>query len=62
MQAGGQVATCLNIELMRKESIAPFLSLVICEDLFPSVLRKVSFPRKKGGPYYMGTASCGKHL
>ena len=35
-----QVAACLNIEFMRGGggSIAPFLSQVLCEDLFPSMV------------------------
>lgn len=57
---GERVAACLNIELKWKESIAPFLSRVICEDLFPSI-RFLSHGKKRC-PYYVGMASPGKHL
>lgn len=69
MWAGEQVAACLNIELARKESVAPFLSQVIREDLFPPLVCNVSFPRKKKKvvlPYKLWErswpgAECGWH-
>lgn len=58
MWAGEQVAACLNIELARKESVAPFLSQVIREDLFPLLVCNVSFPRKKKKKVVLATWEC----